>query len=221
MRALRVCLVAALAACAGTPAPRPDDMSAAQHRAEAARERDAAQRSLEEHGAKVKLFDHRTPGEYADVLSADEFGPAGPVVGPRGATPDLYVAEARAAHARAHEAAAFELERFESAECEGIPPAERAGCPLLLGAGAVVDVGGGVEIRFFADAPVDEIYRRVRCHFAYARTRGFDDSVTCALYLKGISIERTDPRIIRMTASDPATVVRVRRATREQVPVKR
>jgi hypothetical protein len=217
MRILRGVIAVWLAAC-GSPTPRPDDMSAAAHRDEAAREREVARQELEQHGARAGILDQQTQGDYAQTFTRDEYGPSGPVVGPRGATRDLYSAEARQAHARAHEAAALELERFESVECADVPPAERAGCPLLLGAGAVADVKDGVEIRFRSGAPVDDIYRRVRCHWAYARARGFTADDTCALYLKGLVIARPDPRIIRLTAADPATVARVRQATRAQVP---
>src|SRR5678815_3048636 len=94
MRTLHGMVLALIAGCAGTAAPRPDDMSAAAHRAEAARERDAARRSLEEHGVRAKLMDGRVPGDYAGMHTVDEYGPPGPLIGPRGATPGLYVADA-------------------------------------------------------------------------------------------------------------------------------
>lgn len=212
-RRTALALVATLAGCA-QPAPRPDDMSAAAHREEAAHEREAAQQSLAEHGAHKRLIDSRLPGDHAGLITREEYGPAGPTIGPRGATPDLYAAEARVLHAREHEAAASELERFEDAECAGIPPAERSACPLLRGAGAVVDVADGLEVRFRPGAPVDDVQRRMRCHLAYARTRGYLEDAACALYFKGVRIERPDPWIIRITAQDPRTVARLHAADR-------
>jgi hypothetical protein len=214
-------LVAAFAACASQPSPQPDDMSAAAHRAEAEREREAARRNLDEHRQGSSLLDEALPGDPARLITTDEYGPAGPGIGPRGAGPDLHAAEAHARHAREHEAAARELERFEGTECEGVPVEERAACPLLRGAGGVVDVDGGVEIQFREGAPVDDVYRRVRCHHAFARARGFDETSTCALYLKGIRVERTDPRVIRVTAPDRPTTEQLRRASRAQVPTVR
>jgi len=213
-------LVAALVACATTPAPKPDDMSAEQHREEAAREGAAARQGLDDHAMRSRMWETAAP-QHADTRTRDEYGPAGPVVGPRGATPDLYLAHAHAVHARQHEAAALELERFESQECSGIPSGERSACPLLRGAGVVADVAGGIEIRFRDGAPVDDVQRRMRCHFAYARARGFDEADGCALYLKGIEIDRTDARVIRITAGDPQTTARLRTAGHEQVPALR
>jgi hypothetical protein len=144
-------------------------------------------------------------------------GPGGHVYHPVDATPELYAAEAHAAHARQHEAAAAELERFEAAECAQIAPGERAACPLLTGAGAVADVAGGVEIRFRPGAPVDDVERRMRCHYAYARAGGFAGASACPLYVKGIRIHRAETRIIRVTAEDPATTAEIRRRAREQI----
>ena len=206
-------LIAALAACA-TPAPKPDDMSASAHRQEAARERAAARSRLLDRGDGSSLLAVVPDG--SGIVSMDEYGPSGAVPGLHHASP-VAQAEAHLLHARDHEAAAADLDRFEGDACAGIAPEERGACPWLVGAGAVAEIAGGIEIRFRPGAPVDDIHRRMRCHFAYAQARGFDEAAGCALYCRGIRIERTDERIIRVTADDEATVARLRRAGREQV----
>lgn len=219
-RGLCLGMLLALAGCVSQPEPKPDDMSAAAHRAEASKERREAQERLAAHREGVGALDDRLPGELAGALPSEEMGPGGHVFHPNGATPDLFAAEAHAAHARQHEGAAAALERFEEAECRSIPPEERAACPMMVGAGAVTDVRGGVEIRFRVGAPVDEVERRMRCHFAYARTRGFDVAAECPLYVRGLVIRREGKQVIRLTAQGTGyekVAGEIRRRAREQV----
>jgi hypothetical protein len=210
-----VALLVLFCGCLAPAAPRPDDMSAAAHRREAARERAEAGERLSAHHEGVAAIDPRVPGGLAGVLPAEEARPGGLVQ--RRGTPDLWAAEAHLEHARLHEEAAAALERFEAAECAGVPAELRASCPLLAGAGAIVDIAGGVEIRFHAGAPVDEVVARMRCHLAFARASGFEAGTSCPLYVKGLAIERIAPRIVRITG-DAATAAAVRERARALAP---
>jgi hypothetical protein len=210
MKALVLPLALLLGSCA--PSPRPDDMSAAAHRHEAARERLRAQQELAAHDEGYARADPRVPGDPAALIPSEELRP-GALPMPGSGLGRLHAAEARAAHAREHDAAAAELERFEAEACAGIPPAARAACPLLVGAGVILDVQGGVEIRFESGAPVSDVYRRMSCHLAFARARGFEGDA-CPLYVKGLRIERTGTRILRITSSEPAATGDVRRRSR-------
>jgi hypothetical protein len=116
---------------------------------------------------------------------------------------ELRRADEHRAHARQHEQAAQALERFEAAECVGFPPAARAACPLLRPVTRIDDLGDGVRVTFAPAAPVDAIFAHMRCHYAYARTRAFEDNASCPLYMRGVEIKRgQDPRSIEITTKD-------------------
>ena len=112
MRLVSVVATAAavlFSSCASHELVRADDMSATQHRQEAQRER-----------------------EVADKQAAA--GPAAPGADPG---PDDWnaerrrQAERRREHSRQHAAAAEFLEEFEDRECRHVPAGQRAACPLL------------------------------------------------------------------------------------------
>ena len=57
----------------------------------------------------------------------------------------------------------------------------------------------------------------MRCHYAYARTRGFEEATTCPLYLRGIDIKPAkDPLAIEITTADAAQVGELRARSREE-----
>jgi len=177
---------------------KPDDMGAAQHREEAARENAAARQHAREYDPKATVPStfHQaggpTSGDYAFPLSV--YNPT---------ETQLQRADEHHAHARQHEKAAQELERFEAAECGGFPPAARAACPLLRPVTRIDDLGDGVRVTFAAGTPIDAVFAHMRCHYAYARTRAFDDAASCPLYVRGIEIKRAkDPLAIDITTKD-------------------
>jgi len=189
----------ALGSCGtGREAVKPDDMSAAQHRDEAARENAAA-------AQHAKDYD-----PHASVPSP--FRPAsGPGTGDGVSSPGVYNptemelrrADEHRAHARQHEKAAQALEHFEAAECVGFPPAARAACPLLRPVTRIEDIGAGVRVTFAPGTPVPAVFAHMRCHYAYARTRAFDEAASCPLYMRGVEIKRAaDPLSIEITTND-------------------
>jgi hypothetical protein len=207
----RLFVVLALQLGCAEPAPKPDDMSAAAHRAEADRERAAA---------RAQLAEYR-PGavELAPLLSTQPDRQPWYLYPQATYNPTAHhvdAASSRFAHARAHEAAAAELERFEEEECRGFPPTTRAACPLLLHVEDLVDVPGGVRLRFASEVNVGAVVAHMRCHLAYARTRGFEVP-TCPLYVKGTRVERVlDSRVVDVLGSDRAAADEIRHRAREE-----
>lgn len=197
-----VCLLAV--ACATTSSPstvKPDDLSAAGHREEAARERARAEDAYARWQPNARM-----PLPSAPISSSDA---------PRMYPIDLYPynptdraladAERHLRHAREHEAAAVALEGFEDAECRDFAPKARAACPLLGPIAAVEDRAGGVRFILAAGAPIEAIAAHMRCHLAFSRTRGFTDAGDCPLYMRGVEIARSaDGRGIDVTGRDPA-----------------
>ncbi len=201
-RALLAAFVAAQAiapiACASHELVRADDMSAAQHRNEAQREHAAADQDTA-----------RAPG--AAPAPASDPQAFDPNEGPRRR------AEAAREHARQHESAAKFLEQFEAEECAGIPASSRAACPLLGPLERIEDVPGGVRATFADKSRVRTAIAQMRCHYAYARARHFDENVGCPLYVKGIEVRPAiDPRAVEIVARDEATTKLIRERSREQ-----
>jgi hypothetical protein len=97
-------------------------------------------------------------------------------------------AERHLRHARAHELAAAELERFEAEACQSFGPHTRAACPVLGPALRVEDRSDGVRLHFGDEARARERAALMRCHLAFARARGFAGVGDCPLYLRGVEI---------------------------------
>lgn len=198
----------AFALLAGCAAPRVEleETGAAGHRSEAAKEAAASE-------ARRQQFD-----PYAVTTRSTEAAPeAGlPVMDEAvGANPTGYhLAEAARhdEHARAHAAAAETLEHFEAAECKMIAAPERSACPILVSVVAVRDIDRGVRIELPADAHVDRLANRMRCHLAYARAQGFANAPSCPLYMKGVDIRQSkDGRAIEVLGAERAVVSEIRK----------
>jgi hypothetical protein len=189
----------AAAGCAGHDLVRADDMSAAQHRNEAQREQAAADQEAARGQAAAPA-----PVPASDPQAFDPSEPR-------------RRAEAAREHARQHESAAKFLEQFEDEACAGIPVSSRAACPLLGPLERLEDVPGGVRVTFADKSRVRTAIAEMRCHYAYARSRHFDENVGCPLYVKGIQVRQAvDPRAVEITAGDEATTKLIRQRSREQ-----
>jgi len=193
-------------------AVKPDDMSAAQHRAEAARENTAARQHVKDydpHATVPSPFHTAGTGAPADYPF--------PVAVYNPTETNLARADEHRAHARAHEKAAEALERFEDSECLNFPPSTRAACPLLGPVAHVDDVAGGVRVKFVPGTRVDAVLAHMRCHYAYARARAFEEAMSCPLYMRGIDIRQAkDPLAIEITTGDPEQVAELRARSREE-----
>jgi hypothetical protein len=188
------------AGCASSELVRADDMSAAQHRMEAERENEAAAQAAQRYkppaAAPVSTTD--PPGYDANEEHRRE-------------------AASRREHARQHESAAEFLEHFEDRECRHVPPASRAACPLLGPVIRIEDVWGGIRAWFTDEKRAATVIAEMRCHYAYARSRHFDEAIGCPLYVRGVEIHQAlDSKAIEIIARDEKTVHAIRERGRQQ-----
>jgi len=180
-----------LSGCAAHELVRADDMSATQHRQEAQREQAVADK---EAGAG--------PAAPAAEAGSDDWS-----------TERRRQAERRREHSRQHASAAEFLEQFEDRECRHVPAGSRAACPLLGPVVRIDDVPGGIRATFADRERVPTVIAEMRCHYAYARSRNFDETIGCPLYVRGIEIrEGLDPRSIEIVSRDE----RISRLLRER-----
>lgn len=208
-------LVTAASSCGtGGGAVKPDEMSAAEHRAEAARENEAARQHRKDYDPQATVPSPFRPAASAAPAPGDHAFPPS-VYNPTEV--ELWQADDHRAHARQHEKAAQALERFEAAECIAFPPVARAACPLLRRVSRIDDIGGGVRVTFAPGAPVHAVFAHMRCHYAFARARAFEDVVSCPLYVRGVEIKRaSDPLAIDITHADGRQVDEIRVRARQE-----
>jgi hypothetical protein len=206
-------LVVAAGGCGtGKDAVKPDDMSAAQHREEAARENKAAHEHTKDYDPRASV-----PSPFRPAGGTPSSTYAFPLSVYNPTEVELRQADEHRAHARQHEKAAAALERFEAEECHGFPPAARAACPFLRPVTRIDDIEGGVRVTFAAGTPVHAVFAHMRCHYAYARARAFEDAASCPLYVRGIEIKRgNDPLAIEITNPDWRQVDNLRVRVREE-----
>jgi hypothetical protein len=93
----------------------------------------------------------------------------------------------------------------------------RAACPVAGPIKGVQDIPSGVRFAVAEDAPLDAVLAHMRCHFAWARTRGFAQLPGCPIYIKGISIQAgADGHSVEVTAGDKATIADLQRRSRQE-----
>jgi hypothetical protein len=193
------------------PAVKPDDMSAEQHRAQAQHERELARQDVSHYDPNAGRVDVAPPPPRA-FNDGVEF----PVSVYNPTERYLRAADKHRAHAREHEKAAAALDKFEAGECKMFPVETRAACPLLGPVDKIEDVARGVRVTFTAGTRVDAVAAHMRCHYAYARARGFDERVSCPLYMPGIEITEAGAAAVDLTTRDPAKVAELRARSREE-----
>lgn len=160
--------------CGATPGTQPDDMSAAEHRAHAAAEkREAAKHTSQYDGDATDVAQYG-----AEVWDVVIYNPT---------QVHLERASEHRTHAADHLAAASALEAFEEAECKSFPAVTRKECPLLGTVEEVQEVEGGVSITLSDKLDREAALAHVKCHLAYARTRGRKGMSHCPLYVEGVS----------------------------------
>jgi hypothetical protein len=203
------------AACAPNQANvKPEGMSAEQHRAEAERERQLAQEDKGRYDPGAARPIAVTPVRALDTNGPTAVEPPVVVYNPT----DKYLSEADAhrKHAREHEKAAAALEKFEKGACRDLPERTRSACPLLGPVTAIDDVKGGVRVTFTDGTRIDALVAEMRCHYAYAQTRGFADSVSCPLYMPGLEIKQSGGAAVEITVHDQTLVNDLRAKSREE-----
>ena len=209
-RLLAAAAVLAGGACGGgSQSVRPDDMSAAQHREEAARETQQAQ--AHERKYEPAAVDLPQPADANGAIynfSAGSYNPT-----------EWHLNEATRLrqHAQQHRKAAKLLERFEDTSCRQFPPSTRAACPLLGPVTKIDDIPGGIRATFAAGTRIDAVVAHMRCHYAYAQVRGFAEAVTCPLYVRGIEIRRgEDPLAVEIVSKEATVSDEIRARSREE-----
>jgi hypothetical protein len=212
--ALAPALALLVAGCASS-APKPDDMSAAAHRGEADRERTEARALLSRAADPARSERPIVPG--VDARRGPWVDPY-PEVEKQGPA-SLQRADVLLRHAREHERAAAELERFEEAECRELPAASRAACPLLHDVVGISDIPGGVRIVFADAVAVPDVVAHIRCHLAYARARAYAGAEDCPLYVRGVEASADGGHAILLRAthdSGRGMEQRIRELARQQ-----
>jgi hypothetical protein len=199
------------AACAARePNVKPTDMSAAEHRAEAQNQKDLAQQDASHYRpSDARVVALTPPGDNLG-------GVAFPVTVYNPTEPYLRRADEHRAHAREHERAAAALEKFEEGECREFPERTRSACPLLGPVTKIGDIDRGVRVVLVPGTRVDAVVAHMRCHYAYAKAHGFDQRVTCPLYMPGIVIEQAGPAAVDITVRDRSEVDELRSRAREE-----
>jgi hypothetical protein len=202
-------MILGTACTASQPRVQPEDMSAAEHRENAAHERQLANESAARYDPAASRATALAPPAGTEAGVVFPTSVYNPTEG------NLRDADRHRAHAREHEAAAKALEKYEQAECRQFPESTRASCPLLGPVTSIDDVPGGVRVAFVRGARVDAIVAHMRCHYAYAKSHGFDARVTCPLYMPGIEIKR-DGDVVLLKTKDAARVAELRTRSREE-----
>jgi hypothetical protein len=196
----------AATACGGAVV-RPDDMSAADHRREAAREMAYARDQTAQYDPQSDVL--LGTGERDDLYPVIVYNPD---------EGRLRAAEAHMGHAREHLAAAEVLERFEAEECAQVPAEARGACPLIGGVSSVDDIPGGVLMRLEPGVEAAPLAARMRCHLAYARARAYEQNQACPIYLRGVII--TTPAsggTIGLTSGEAEMIELIRKLIRAQI----
>lgn len=166
----------ALGCAAPSPGARPDAMSAEAHRREATEHEREAGAHERRYDARAKTPDDldRYPQEF------EAYNPTAVY---------LRLAREHRTHAREHLDAAHLLEQFEEAECGAFAPETRVVCPLLGQVDRVEDIPDGVRVHLAEGVPRHPAAAHMRCHLAFARTRGRAGMLECPLYLSGVRVE--------------------------------
>ena len=183
MRAALALVASLVLSCATTAR---EELSAAQHRQEAARER--------------MLATQETSPYQVTVFPVDA----------KARTIDLAAHHLR--HAEEHEAAAAALEASEELECRAIPPKRRAACPLLEPVQDVLYRNDGIRVVFLAGTDVAAMLAEMRCHLAFARARAFTGVAECPLYMRDVEITALpDGNAIEVRSRDPIVASEIKK----------
>jgi hypothetical protein len=202
-------LLFGVACAAREPNVKPTDMSAAEHRAEAQHQKEQAQQDDSQYRPSAsRVIGLAPPGDATGVAFPVEiYNPT-----------DSYLqkADEHRAHAKEHERAAAALEKFEEGECKAFPERTRAACPLLGPVTKIDDVDRGVRVSFAPGTRVDAVVAHMRCHYAYAKAHGFDERVSCPLYMPGIQISQAGGAAVEIKARNRDQVDDLRARAREE-----
>lgn len=178
------------------------DLTASEHRAEAARHQEIADAQRAQPDRTDNLYAAGPRSPFSD--EAATLRPYNP------SAARINEADRQMRESFEHLQAAQQLEKFEDAACAGISAAERIGCPLLAPHTSwVEETGEGLRVHLKPDAPAQRLAAQLQCHLAFSQARGFDRA-PCPLYVKGVKITLEDNAIdFRSANAQVASQVRL------------
>ena len=227
-----VIMLATMQGCASS-GTRPDDMSVEAHRAAASSGQQQAAEHFQQYDSELEAI--RQLGSLGNTgIYYDPNGYYSPY-GPYGYANSDYYWDVSSynpslghldsemllkSHAADHLAAAQVLETFEEAECKAFPPETRAVSPLIGQVESVEGVFGGVSLSFKDGVDVNAAIAHMRCHVAFARTRGRIGMESCPLYIPGITISRGgNSNVVELTIGDQSQLLDLRQRVQEHLDV--
>lgn len=191
---------------------RPEEMSAEAHRAEAAKHA----KNARQEESKVNPNQPPPPPPPSGTIGNGPI-PLGELWAYDPNAYHKYNAELEREHAQEHLRAAQALEGFEAKACEGIPKEQRAACPLLTPfVSAVQETQRGVIFHLKSADETGPLMKRMKCHWAFAQARAFDQKIACPLYERNVEIHAgKDPATIAVEGKTPAAAAHVRADLRQ------
>ncbi len=204
--------VVILAGCATqNPGTDPDDMSVEEHKQTAEEHEERAEKHEEQYDPEAVEARTETARETTgyETYSTETYNPT---------AEHLKEAKKHERHAEQHLEAAQTLETFEEKQCSRFPQDVRPTCPLM---GRVIDtenVEDGVLVTFNEEVALEPTVDHIKCHFAFARTQGYEGMDSCPLYLKGISVEaKPGSNAVLLKTDNPDSVEPLRQRARDHV----
>jgi hypothetical protein len=149
-------------------------------------------------------YDPSSPQRAAPRLpGTDPFGQPGVSVGVYNPSAEhLREADREFQEANEHLVAARSLIAFEHKACEGLSVGERSSCPLFAQTISLIELTPtGFHLEFQTQVDVDQTWRRLSCHLAYAEATGFDRP-SCPLFIKGTTLARVGARGISFSGDE-------------------
>lgn len=183
--ALSLSSIVALAGCASsTPGAEPEDMSAEQHKDEAATHEAESKEHQARYDPEQSTPQPLVPSPGSTRLGIDriDFRSYNPT------EKHLGHAAAHQKHAADHRAAAEALAKTEVSECAVVPEPIRAICPLADQITGARDLEDGVALSIAKDVPPAALLAHARCHAAVGASLGRAGMNGCPLYLKGLTL---------------------------------
>jgi len=208
--------------CAGShvSGTEPEEMTHEEHIKAAEKEEQLADREEEKYNPSETAFKHREPMPIG-VESSESPSVAHAHTIPAGTynpTENFKkMAELHKEHAKIHEQAARELEKFKSDACDGIPVKDRKHCPLLGPVARVENISSGARLYLHKGADLKNILALSRCHYAFGLNYGHDNMPFCPLYLKELDISGSEEQnYLEITSRNDEVVkeIQSRSATR-------
>ena len=186
-------------------------MSVEEHKKHAEKEQEVASKHREKYDEKATAV-KTSPHKIADKNEPYETTLYNPT------KYHLKEAKKHQKYAKQHQKAAEKLINFEEKHCAKFPEQTRKQCPLLGTIKSAANIPNGIEITLREGVPVKPTVEHIKCHFAFARTVGYEGMKSCPLYLKKVLVEQTsDSRTIKLTTTQSSAVKPLRKRTRAHV----